>query len=487
MMACASRRPSDANGRRFWKTGEIAVSDNVEQINTAVADPSQWDGEVMQLNDKGARVQRLLNSLEATGPASNCVRILLFLMSKQFPDGSWGSHDYPNWKVISTVQAIQSLARVGLARDTEWELTEVLGPRAAHFGYLARAYEWLLSVQSASGSWGDDSWDTCQTIRLLIHSGRSIQDPALQKGIAYLRRTIESDWEPDRKKPWFGPAFFASAAEVFHLVQDQAMTDNLIERTWALQDSDSGRFGTDHHLMDEASSSAWHTAWVMSSIRSIGIPNSSMRLQRAYEWLKHAQSDDGSWGRGFDWDKHIFVLAGVTAANAMEGSDCETVRRGLNWYLDRQQTDGNVLDVHITCTAADAFTLVYGEKLHCSLPFIAVLDALDVIRRQRTLIQNLIAHTSSLSDVHGATVAEKNALLSNIQQLELDRGSLQKAVGTLEERTRTQKEQLEALHRQLSSYWIRITEKQIGITGLLLGLVGALLTVATVLVNSLHH
>jgi len=82
-----------------------------------------------------------------------------------------------------------------------------------------------------------------------------------------------------------------------------------------------------------------------------------------------------------------------------------------------------------------------------------------------------------VSDAHGVTVTEKNALLTNLEQLESERSGLQKEVGILEERVRTQKDQLDALHRQLSSYWIRVTEKQIGVTGLLIALISIVVTV----------
>jgi squalene-hopene/tetraprenyl-beta-curcumene cyclase len=104
------------------------------------------------------------------------------------------------------------------------------------------------------------------------------------------------------------------------------------------------------------------TGAVLPALRAMGIGGDDPRVQRAVEWLRARQNDDGGWGedcrsyvdaawigRGESTaSQTAWALIGLHAAAVDRGD--EMVQRGLGWLAETQRADGTWDEPHYTGT-----------------------------------------------------------------------------------------------------------------------------------------
>ena len=222
---------------------------------------------------------------------------------------------------------------------------------------IARARCWLAAMQSADGGWGafdrDNDLELLCKVPVADHNamidpstpdiagrvleafgktGWRVGHPAVDRGVAYLRRTQEATG------CWFG-----------------RWGVNYIYGTWQ----------------------------ALEGLRAVGVGGDDPLVSRAAEWLEAHQQPDGGWGESPESyaDRDLAGIGPVTASQtawAIKGlvaagrADSTAVAQGIRWLADRQEPDGSWQQREFTGTG---FPLVFYLRYHyypISFPLLAV-------------------------------------------------------------------------------------------------------------------
>jgi squalene-hopene/tetraprenyl-beta-curcumene cyclase len=232
------------------------------------------------------------------------------------PPGGWvfefRNDFYPD--VDDTAFVLQSLQRV---RCSDPEKQQVA---------IARGLRWLLSMQNRDGGWGAFDRDndreiltqtpfadhnamidpssvdvTARVIECLGRFGRTASDPAVAKGLAYIRReqTREGSWYGRWGVNYiYGTSGVLRALEVLRLGARE-YCQRAVAWLRAVQNEDGG-FGetcasyADPSLMGQGPSTPSQTAWGLIGLLAAGPPTDAA-VTRAVEYLLSRQNGDGSW------------------------------------------------------------------------------------------------------------------------------------------------------------------------------------------------
>lgn len=192
---------------------------------------------------------------------------------------------------------------------------------------IERGLAWLLAMQNDDGGWGafdrnnnrqflcyvpfadhnamiDPSTPdlTARVLEALGELGRRVGDPAVDRGVAYLRRTQEPDGS------WYGRwgvnyiygtwQALAGLAAVGLPADDPAMVAGA---NWFLaHQQPSGAWGesaesyADPRKRGQGPPTASQTAWALLGLTAAGLERSPA-VARGIRYLVHAQRDDGTW------------------------------------------------------------------------------------------------------------------------------------------------------------------------------------------------
>jgi len=187
---------------------------------------------------------------------------------------------------------------------------------------IARAVNWMLAMQSSNGGWAAFDKDndrallakipfsdfgealdpasadvTAHVLEALGQLGRDGTDPAVKRGLRFLRRQQETSGS------WFG------------------------------------RWGVNH---------VYGTAAVLPGLRAVGEDMNADYVRRAAGWLRGQQNDDGGWGESCasymdpaqigkgqsTASQTAWAIIGLLAAGGSD--DMDSVQRGINFLLDTQ-------------------------------------------------------------------------------------------------------------------------------------------------------
>jgi squalene-hopene/tetraprenyl-beta-curcumene cyclase len=228
-----------------------------------------------------------------------------------------------------------------------WRRDAVPGARlAAVDAAIARAVAWTAAMQNADGGWGafdrDNNCEFLCKVPFADHNamidpsspdlaGRVLEalgrvgigpgNPAVDRGLAYVRRTQEPDGS------WYG-----------------RWGVNYIYGTWQ----------------------------VLEGLRAVGVPADDPAVLRGAAWLEDHQQAEGGWGETPESyaDRSLagsgpatasqtaWAIAGLVAAGRGRSA---AVRRGMEWLLSRQEPDGSWEQPEFTGTG---FPRVFYLRYH---------------------------------------------------------------------------------------------------------------------------
>ena len=228
-----------------------------------------------------------------------------------------------------------------------WRRDAVPGARlAAVDAAIARAVAWTAAMQNADGGWGafdrDNNCEFLCKVPFADHNamidpsspdlaGRVLEalgrvgigpgHPAVDRGLAYVRRTQEPDGS------WYG-----------------RWGVNYIYGTWQ----------------------------VLEGLRAVGVPADDPAVLRGAAWLEDHQQAEGGWGETPESyaDRSLagsgpatasqtaWAIAGLVAAGRGRSA---AVRRGMEWLLSRQEPDGSWEQPEFTGTG---FPRVFYLRYH---------------------------------------------------------------------------------------------------------------------------
>ncbi|MQF69004.1 squalene--hopene cyclase [SAR202 cluster bacterium AD-804-J14_MRT_500m] len=287
-----------------------------------------------------------------------------WILAHQEADGSWGGIQ-PPW-----VYSLIALKHLGFSLDHSamkigWQGFETYGIQE---GDTWRVQACISPV-----------WDTCLTQIAMLESGISPNHPAMERSTRWLidKQILQGgDWQI--KAPQTPPAGWAfefannnypdidDVSEVImalHLAR-LPETDDLSRKiaikravTWllALQSSNGGWAAFDkdnnHHYLSKIPfadfgeildpPSADVTAHIMEALGKLGYDKTTPAINKAYQFIRTEQEDDGSWfGR---WGvNYIYGTGAVLPAMKAIGEDMSQpyIQRALEWLRSHQNSDG---------------------------------------------------------------------------------------------------------------------------------------------------
>ena len=252
--------------------------------------------------------------------------------------------------------------------DTAQVLLALQHARAGkgHDACVRRAVNWLLAMQSKDGGWAafdvDNNWHslsavpfadhnamldpTCpditgRVLEGLIASGVKPGDPAIRRGVEYLKRTQEADGS------WYG------------------------------------RWGVDY---------IYGTFLALRGLHAAGESDREAYILRAGEWLRSIQNADGGWGESCaSYDRNTFVGAASSPSQTawailglIAGGDTASgsLHKGIEYLTETQRADGGWDEELSTGTG---FPGVFYLKYHLyrnSFPVLALSNYLHTRQDQ---------------------------------------------------------------------------------------------------------
>ena len=416
------------------------------------------------LESRAAEALSKIAGLFDTNVEDSKIRSIIEFLSMQHADGCWGSDDYPVLKAVFTAQGMQTLQCLGLVRSSQ--LTQIRDPYV-----LAR--NWLTKAQRPDGSWGEDAFDCCESIKALLAAGVSPIDQGISKAANHLRELVDHNWNITPSF-WSGTGFIASAMEVFNLIEDAEYAHSTLSQLSKCFEHSEDRFsrGTVNQGDLVAAPLEWHTACALIGLKSFGpvLPEPDI-FQKALKWLKSMQTTDGCWSPGHDEITSICTYEVIVALTTAEGPQSEEARRGTDWLL-RQSSRKAALQPSYNprFMAAAAVARTYQSELRILMDLVLLQDLQATLERCTEILHTGGAsYERAVSEIHSLRAALESA--TNEAQLASMRGR------KLEEQDESLRAELGRsyanelrLQEQLSGYALKLSNNQLAVLGIALTL-----------------
>ncbi|MEC9184099.1 MAG: squalene--hopene cyclase, partial [Pseudomonadota bacterium] len=211
---------------------------------------------------------------------------------------------------------------------------------------IARAAEWVVGMQSKNGGWGsfdaDNTYDYLNHIPFADH-GALLDPPTADVTARCVGMLAQLDAEKYAEPIRKGVAFLKSEQEE--------------DGSWF------GRWGTNY---------VYGTWSVLCALNAAGEDTKAPYIQRAVQWLRDRQSDDGGWGEdgATYWEEERETVKASTASQtawavlalmAVGETESEAVERGIKYLLEAPRDGSNWEEPWYT---AVGFPKVFYLKYH---------------------------------------------------------------------------------------------------------------------------
>ena len=211
---------------------------------------------------------------------------------------------------------------------------------------IARAAEWVVGMQSKNGGWGsfdaDNTYDYLNHIPFADH-GALLDPPTADVTARCVGMLAQLDAEKYAEPIRNGVAFLKSEQEE--------------DGSWF------GRWGTNY---------VYGTWSVLCALNAAGEDTKAPYIQRAVQWLRDRQSDDGGWGEdgATYWEEERETVKASTASQtawavlalmAVGETESEAVERGIKYLLEAPRDGSNWEEPWYT---AVGFPKVFYLKYH---------------------------------------------------------------------------------------------------------------------------
>lgn len=421
-------------------------------------------------------INNVNKALGGTGQ-SEATRAMLLLLKAQSPAGCW---EHSGNQLCTSVQTTQALDALLSIEYEEW-ISDSTSP-------VRLAIKWLCDNQFPQGNWGEDPSDTAEVIRILLAVNQKILsqgskdtsiDASITKGVEYLRSLCkEKDMRffENRNFGWYGSAFWATSAVVFHLVGDLALARDLVDDIWSFRKDitntntplDGCSYFEAPDQVDDINLRIWNTAHtVIGLTRLTELSPTGYNLSPFVRWLEYQQNFGdrinerlkGSWGVnaahiGGD-SLSICSYAAIVAIYKAKGTKAP-IEFGVKWF-DRMihESDETKIGNTLLCAAGTMYSTVYTAKNFMPfLPLDTIIQVKETITQQADKIKALSLDLDNSQQQYVETV---NRLTKNLDEAIRSRDKFQKDLDGM----------VFKIHRENLGVW--------GLIGLFLGILGVVL------------
>lgn len=300
---------------------------------------------------------------------------IAWLISKQYPDGSWFETMSGYW-VFATLKDADALNDTQINKSVEWfkNLRNAEGTlplfndlRVTNTGLTIKALRdaglppksdmvkdgtnYLIKMQNEDGGWGwsiylpSDVDDTAFATIALLDVGISKESNIINNSTDYLLNM------QDPSGGWrsFSTCSFADL--------DPLAVDVTFRAIIALIDSGIDpnsteiQRATDWLIQQQSENGTWTGQWwvgevlttsyVIEALLVADISPTSPELHKAIGWLKANQHDDGGWGSGNVSTAEDTSMAIYSLLKSNESPYSPTIQNGIHWLVTNQNSDGS--------------------------------------------------------------------------------------------------------------------------------------------------
>ena len=322
------------------------------------------------------------------------VAVVRRALAAQSRQGWFGPRDEPRMRACYTAQTLDALSRIGFTRNTPSD--------AGTPSRLEQGFRWLKENKNSDGVWGEDLWDTCEVVRLLLTWGISHTDPVLSDAVHKLRDAIDTNWAMQKGSEgapgfWFGACFPAGAAQVFADIGDNEYFAKAFSQLESMRNPD-GSYGSGS-VQDSkwAAPNEWHTAAAILAFEAAGsVAPDPANLEQSVDWLRARQNEGGYWSSGkVDYDHYLTRLC-ILALASYDKRPSTRTRDASEWLLSRCETD-NYEGVSDVLMALSAISQTHSKEL---VVRISIAMLAEINEMSGNCSQHIDAIKSELSDAN---------------------------------------------------------------------------------------
>ena len=278
----------------------------------------------------------------------------------------------PVWDTALTLVA---LADAGLAADheavikaTDWLLEEQVLERGDWAVRRPRLEPGGWAFEFANDNYPDvdDTAEVVLALRTVKHPDCARVEQAIERGVRWVEGMQSSDggwgaFDADNCRALTRELPFCDFGEVID-PPSADVTAHVVEMLAAVgrHEGRPARRAVHWLLAAQEPSGSWFGRWgvnhvygvgaVIPALIAAGVPSGDERVVRAVSWLEAHQNEDGGWGedpRSYDEDAWIgrgpstaSQTAWALLALAAAGKRSVAMRRGVQWLVDTQRSDG---------------------------------------------------------------------------------------------------------------------------------------------------
>ncbi len=231
-----------------------------------------------------------------------------------------------------------------------------------------RGLKWLLTFQCKNGGWAAFDKDCTKGIleKVPFADHNAMLDPECADIAARILEVLGDE----------------------NFSQDHPQVSKAIDFLWQTQEEDGswyGRWGVNY---------IYGTWQVLRGLNALDVDMSLPQLMKSRDWLESIQLGDGGWGERCDtYDDPInkgkgpstasqsaWALMGLIAFNDM---DRPSIRRGVNYLMEQQNTDGTWDEDEITGTGFPKVFYLKYDLYRISWPLLALASYRNALTRRK--------------------------------------------------------------------------------------------------------
>lgn len=254
-------------------------------------------GNIINFDTELAMISLSEAGLEQENHKHSLEKAKKWLLSQQYPskgpgwwyEGSWSWSYYEIPDADDTAYGVLALIHTG---------EPVNSPRVVSAINFLRFFQnndggWPTFTKESYGVDGSLVDITTHTIEAFLAAGISPDDPSIEKGVAFIKKTQSNDgnWMTYWARNYTYGTY--NGVVGLHITGDKSSSPYIQKAVIWLnnnQNSDGGWGG-----IKGQNSTAEETAWALLALLTVGEDPKSFRIQKGIKWLIDTQNSDGSW------------------------------------------------------------------------------------------------------------------------------------------------------------------------------------------------
>ncbi|MCK5017703.1 MAG: terpene cyclase/mutase family protein, partial [Candidatus Peribacteraceae bacterium] len=221
-------------------------------------------------------------------------------------NGSWNDYD-ESWAPVITALNVDLLLKAGLHPKENWTI-----PEKGHEQSLTASFQYLNSEIKENGTFGTDFWDACNLGLIIENHSLHHYLPSYKLLKSHILSVIKQSEIESGDSEWRGPGFIACAINYLDRLGMLTEAEVLTNKLLACQNNDGGWKGIENKSGHPIVPPVWHTSQSIITLFMRGQHQYRENIEKAVDWLKSQQEDNGSWTAVHQYDIYCTSYAMIS-------------------------------------------------------------------------------------------------------------------------------------------------------------------------------